>query len=251
MQVAIAAVHEAGAQSLDYFRARERLTIERKGLQDLVSEADREVEVTLRRRLRDAFPDDGVLGEEQGGELDAKLWVLDPIDGTANFLRGLPYWCVAVAFAVDGEPDLALTYDAVHDELFTAVRGEGAQRNGSPIHVSERTDPAESCLGLTFSFKASPGSYEALVGRLAAHRLDHRRLGSSALSLCHVADGRLDGLVCPGCNSWDVLGGLLLVTEAGGVATRYTDGATLLERRGVRGSNAGLAALVGEVAGVG
>jgi myo-inositol-1(or 4)-monophosphatase len=249
LAVATAAVREAGALTLAYFRDRERLVIERKGLQDLVSEADRAAEAVIRRHLAAAFPQDGILGEEEGGALAPALWVIDPIDGTANFLRGLPYWCVVLAFAVDQHPVLALTLDPVHDELFVARTGRGATRDGAPIGVARRAS-AEACVGLSYSFKGDARAYERLLAGLLEHRLDHRRMGSSALTLCHVADGRLDAMVCPSCNSWDVLAGLLLVQEAGGVASDYTEGATLLERRGVAASAPGIADAVGAVSGL-
>jgi myo-inositol-1(or 4)-monophosphatase len=246
MALATDAVRAAGRLALDYFIRREALAIERKGLQDLVSEADREVERVIRDRLGAAFPEDGILGEEHGGELHPHLWVIDPIDGTANFLRGLPYWCVVLAYAVDNEPVLALTYDAVHDELFAARRGRGATRNGVPIRVAGR-GPAEACVGLSYSFKTEAGAYERLIERLLAHRLDHRRMGSSALSLCHLADGRLDAAAAPSCNSWDVLAGLLLVQEAGGLVTPYARGSSLLERRAIAAASPEIAELVGEI----
>jgi myo-inositol-1(or 4)-monophosphatase len=244
MEVAVAAIREAGRTALDYYHAREELSIERKGLQDLVSRADREVETVIRDHLERAFPTDGILGEEHGGALADRLWVIDPIDGTANFLRGIPYWCVVLAFAERGRPQLALTFDPLHDELFLAQAGRGSTRNGRRIRVSPRTDPTDSCIGLSFSFKGAASTYIGLVEALLLEELDHRRLGSSALTLCHVADGRLDALLCPSCNSWDVLAGLLLVQEAGGVATDYIEGASLLDRRAVAASTAGLQGLI-------
>jgi myo-inositol-1(or 4)-monophosphatase len=241
---------EAGRLARAHFERRLELAIEAKGLQDLVSEADRAVEALIRRRLAERFPADGVLGEEEGGALAPALWVIDPIDGTANFLRGLPYWGTVVAFAVDGEAELGLTHDPVHDELFWARRGHGAFRDEVPIRVSDRP-PESACVGLSYSFKTPAGAYRDLVAGLLEARLDHRRMGSSALSLCHVADGRLEALACLSCNSWDVLAGLLLVAEAGGRATRYTaDGFTLLDRRAVLASAPQLEGLVSRASGL-
>jgi myo-inositol-1(or 4)-monophosphatase len=250
LAVAIDAVRAGGACALTHFRALDGLAVERKGLQDLVSAADREVEAVIRERLGRAFPEDGLLGEEEGGTLAEHLWVIDPIDGTANFLRGMPYWSVVLAFAVAGAPVIGITYDPVHDELFTSVRGRGARRNDLPIRVSGRTDPLEACVGLSYSFKTEAGAYERLIRDLLAARLDHRRMGSSALSLCHVADGRLDALVCLACNSWDVLAGLHLVQEAGGIATPYAEGASLLDRRAVAAATPGLEGLIAELTGL-
>jgi myo-inositol-1(or 4)-monophosphatase len=249
LEVGLGAIREAGPLAAQYFAARKELSIERKGIQDLVSIADREVEQVIRRHIGRAFPQDGIVGEEHGGELAQTLWIIDPIDGTANFLRGLPYWCVVLALAIDGEPYLSLTYDAVHDELFVARRGAGASCNGHPIQVLERS-PAEACVGLSYSFKDDPGVYERLLHGLRESGLDHRRMGSSALSLCHVADGRLDAMAASSCNSWDVIAGLLLVQEAGGYATDYTEACGLLERRPVAAATGSLRAPLERVTGL-
>lgn len=232
LAAAEAIVREAGGAALRHFRARENLAVEHKGPQDLVSIADRESEALIRARLAAAFPDDAVLGEEQGGVEADRLWVIDPIDGTANFLKGLPYWCVALAFVADGATRLALTYDPVHDELFVARQGRGARCGDRPARVARR-GPESACVGFSHNFKTPPEPYVAAMRQLLEAGLDHRRMGSAALTLAHVADGRLDGAIAFRTNAWDVLGGLLLVEEAGGVATPFLDGRPLLERRTV------------------
>jgi myo-inositol-1(or 4)-monophosphatase len=127
LEAAAALMREAGALARDYFARRDELAVEFKGTQDLVSAADREVEKLVRARLAALFPGDGVIGEEEGRKGDtASVWIVDPIDGTQNFLRGLPYWTVVLAYVRDGVCELGLTYDPVHDELFTARRGHGA-----------------------------------------------------------------------------------------------------------------------------
>jgi myo-inositol-1(or 4)-monophosphatase len=220
---ACAIVREAGQLARDYFSRRESLEIEFKGKQDVVSVADRAVEDVIRAQLARAFPDDDVIGEEGGYATDRggdRVWVIDPIDGTTNFLRGVPYWSVALAYAVGGRTELAVTYDPVHDELFSARRGGGASRNGRAIRVSQR-DPNRSAIGTAYSFRSSTESYLGLVDGMLRAGLDHRRLGSSALMLCHTADGRLDGTAMVYCHAWDVIGGLLLVEEAGGIASDF------------------------------
>jgi myo-inositol-1(or 4)-monophosphatase len=227
---ACAIVREAGQLAHDYFLRRESLEVEFKGRQDLVSVADRAVEDVIRGHLTRSFPDDDVIGEEGGYANDRggdRVWVIDPIDGTANFLRGVPYWSVALAYVVRGRTALAVTYDPVHDELFAAGRGHGATRNGHPIRVSGRTDAGKSAIGTAYAFKASMEAYLGLVDGLMRAGLDHRRLGSSALMLCHTADGRLDGVAMIYCQAWDVIGGLLLVEEAGGVASDFLSDAGL------------------------
>ncbi len=245
-------LHAAGKLALDFFQKRHELTIERKGRQDLVSLADQAVERAIRGELARTFPADAIIGEEDGASdnhLAARgVWVIDPIDGTSNFLRGMPYWCCVMAYWVDGVTEIGLTYDPVHDELFACRRGQGATRNGQPIRVSGR--PVEAaCVGLSFNFKQDARAYAAMIDRLNDAGLDHRRSGSTALHLAHVADGRLDACITRDCQSWDVLAGLALVAAAGGVASCYTKGATLLERRPVLAAAPQLEAAVVAAAG--
>jgi myo-inositol-1(or 4)-monophosphatase len=244
---------EAGKLAHDYFGRRAQLEIEHKGMQDLVSVADRAVEDLIRARLSSAFPEDDLLGEEGGGaerRPGAGLWVIDPIDGTANFLRGMPYWSVALAYLVDGKTTIGVTYDPVHDDLFWARRGAGAYRNERPMRVTDCEDPKEAVIGSTFTFKMKIDDYSTLLDKVLKANADHRRMGSTALMMCHVADGRLDGCATMYCNSWDVIGGLLLVEEAGGVASDFTDGATLTEPNKAFGCAPGLGELVSGMTGI-
>ena len=250
---ACAILREAGHLARDYFIRREQLAVEHKGMQDLVSIADREVEALIRTRLSAAFPDDGLLGEEHGGadgEAQGAFWVIDPIDGTANFLRGMPYWSVALAYLIDGRTEIGVTYDPVHDELFWARRGAGAFRNERAIRVSEQTDPKQAVLGSTYTFKMAVDDYVRLIEGILRAGADHRRMGSTALMMCHVADGRLDGCATLYCNSWDVIGGLLLVQEAGGAASDFLAGASLTEPNRAFGCAPGLTATVEALTGV-
>lgn len=245
-------LHAAGKLALDYFQRRDELVIEKKGRQDLVSIADKAVEEAIRGELSRTFPNDAIIGEE-GGASDAYadapgVWVLDPIDGTSNFLRGMPYWCCVMAYSVNGVTEIGLTYDPVHDELYASRRGHGATRNGRPIKVSGRP-VEEACVGLSFNFKQDGEAFAAMLGRLNGLGFDNRRSGSTALHLAHVADGRLDACITRDCQSWDVLAGLAIVAEAGGLATTYERGATLLERRAVIATAPHLLGAVEEAAG--
>jgi myo-inositol-1(or 4)-monophosphatase len=251
--VAAAAIREAGHFARRFFERRAELAIELKGAQDLVSIADREVEQLLRARLAAAFPEDGLIGEEgeAAGPAGAEgCWVIDPIDGTMNFLRGVPYWSVVVAFVVGGRTVIGLTYDPVHDELFAARRGGGAFRNGEPIRVSGTTDPGQAVIGHTFSFKTEVAPYVRTLANLLEAGVDHRRLGSTALMLCHVADGRLDGVVTLRASSWDVIAGLILVREAGGVTREFLDHAGLTEPGSAYACTPALAAVIEEASGL-
>jgi myo-inositol-1(or 4)-monophosphatase len=248
--VARGVVREAGKLAHDYFSRRAQLEVEHKGIQDLVSVADRAVEDLIRERLGRAFADDDLLGEEGGGaerRPGAGLWVIDPIDGTANFLRGMPYWSTALAYVVEDRVEIGVTYDPVHDELFSARRGGGAYRNEAPMRTSGATDPTRAVIGSTFTFKMSVERYLAILGGILRAGSDHRRMGSTALMMCHVADGRLDGCATGYCNSWDVIGGLLLVQEAGGAASDFVADHGLLEAGSALGCTPGLEQILQEV----
>lgn len=226
-------IREAGRLALDFFVNRAELAVEHKGQQDLVSKADRAVEELIRTELAARFPGDAVVGEEGGGQEVPTAWVLDPIDGTFNFLKGMPCWGVVAAFVVEGRTELGLTYDPVHDELFVARRGHGAFRNGAPITVSGNQTVETSCLALAYSFRQPRETYVRMVATALEQGFEHRRCGSSAVQLCWVADGRCDGFATLHCSSWDVIAGLLLVEEAGGRATDFVADYGLLGKGGV------------------
>src|SRR5690606_19557663 len=190
-----------------------------------------------------AFPEDDLLGEEGGASErrpGAGLWVIDPIDGTANFLRGMPYWSTALAYVIGERVEIGVTYDPVHDELFSARRGGGAWRNEAPIRVSGATDPKRAIIGSTFTFKMSIERYVTLLRGILGADSDHRRMGSTALMMCHVADGRLDGCATSHRTAWAVTGGLLLAEEAGGDASDYIAEHGLLQARSAHDRTTGL-----------
>ncbi|MCB1968930.1 MAG: inositol monophosphatase [Geminicoccaceae bacterium] len=238
----------AAALALDYFGRRDELEIEHKGKQDLVSIADKEVENLIRHELERLFPDDAILGEEGGGSDASRLWVIDPIDGTSNFLRGIPLWGVLLAYVVDGVTEIGITVLPCQNELYAARRGHGATCNGRPIRVSGHDRTEECCALISFSFKQPREQITEAVGRLYDLGVDQRRVGSSAVNLAWVADGRVDMVVLVSCNSWDCLPGLLLVEEAGGIATRYTaDGTSLVDRRPVAACTPAIVAEVSSI----
>ena len=243
-------IRQAGHLALDFFRDRGSLAIEHKGQQDLVSLADRAVEDLIRAELAARFPEDGILGEEGGGEDVPRTWVVDPIDGTFNFLKGIPLWGVAAAYVVEGRTMLGLTYDPVHDELFIARRGGGAFRNGQRIEVSGNRTVETSCLALAYSFRHPKATYVHLEEAALRQGFEHRRCDSTAVQLCWVADGRCDGLATLYCASWDVLAGLLLVEEAGGLATDFIAAHGLLGKGGVIACTPGLAPAIEELSGL-
>lgn len=225
LALALSAIREAGALARDHFRAPD-LQVEEKGVQDYVTFVDRAVEALLIARIQAAFPDDGFLGEEggrQGGAGEA-LWVIDPIDGTANFTRGLPLWCISVALMRGPEIELGLIFNPMTDELHQAVRGHGASCNGRAIRVSGVQRPEQARVSMGFSYRRSPTAHASGILRLLEARCEYSRLGSGALGMAYVADGRFDGYWEPHINAWDVLAGICLVREAGGWVSEFLAG---------------------------
>jgi myo-inositol-1(or 4)-monophosphatase len=212
---------EAGALAWRYFRREIAFTTQTKGPQDFVSAADHAVEALIRSRLAEAFPADTILGEEAGGALGAQAWFVDPIDGTINFVHGVRYWCVSIAFLVDGIRRIGVIYDPSHDELFSAIQGAGAFCNDAPIHVSSCTalDSALVCAG--YVPRQALDAHLQLKRRLHEAGAAVKDMGAGALMLAHVAAGRFDGYLEPHMHPWDALAGLLLVDAAGGRTRSY------------------------------
>jgi myo-inositol-1(or 4)-monophosphatase len=217
-----AIAHAAGALAKRHFKARPRtLQIAFKGEQDYVSATDAEVESLIRERLHAAFPQDSFYGEEGGGAFGQDAWVVDPIDGTANFMRGIPTFCVSMAFLRGGRCEIGIIYDPIHDELLAARRGGGASLNGEPMQVSGLADIREATIEAGWSTRLPPDAYTALVLALKEAGAGVRRGGSGALALAYVAAGRIDGYCELHMNAWDALAGLVLVEEAGGWASDF------------------------------
>jgi myo-inositol-1(or 4)-monophosphatase len=220
LAIALAAAQAAGALLLDRFNLP-ATGIERKSSStDMVSDADRDAESLIRRLIGDARPGDGVLGEEAGSAEGASglRWVVDPLDGTTNYLYRHPVWAVSVACEDADGARVGVVYQPCLGETFTAIRGRGAQLNQRPIAVSEMSDLGRSLIGTGFSYvpQVRTDQARALVEILPRVR-DVRRGGSAAIDLAWVACGRLDGYYELGTRHWDRAAGVLLVREAGGV----------------------------------
>lgn len=226
LRVAEATIREAGKLASEHFARRASLVIDRKGAQDLVSIADRECEALIVDRLSGAFPQDGVLGEEGASRgLDAPaVWVIDPIDGTYNFLTGVPFWCVSIGLVVRRESVLGLIYHPAADELFVATKGGGAFVNGTPMRVSGETDLTRARMGLGFSYRNPIERHVRTVDALLSAGCEYCRLGSGALGLAYTAAGRVDGYFESHLNAWDAAAGLCLVSEAGGFVNDFLAG---------------------------
>ncbi|MDE1961969.1 MAG: inositol monophosphatase [Xanthomonadaceae bacterium] len=219
INVAVRAARAAGNVILRYINRVEGLNVEEKSRHDYVSEVDRMAEAEIVKELRRAYPDHAILGEETGktGKSD-KVWIVDPLDGTHNYLRGFPHYCVSIGFMDHGDLVYGVIYDPLRDELFTASKGDGAFVNDRRMRVSKRETLAGTILCTGFP----PRQHQHLDAQLAITRAllrdadDIRRTGSAALDLAYVAAGRLDGYFEPGLQPWDMAAGCLLVREAGG-----------------------------------
>jgi len=235
--VAVQAAREAGHLLLDGFK--EEQDPETKGglSYDLVTIYDRRADEHIRRLIAQAFPDHGLVTEESGqvGNPDASLqWVVDPLDGTTNFAHGDPFWCVSIAL-LDGEelPLLGVVYDPGRHQLYSAIRGQGARRDGEPITVSAWDNLEQSLVHAINPYRPPPGWYEHLEG-LVAHGIRHH--GATALELAQVAAGQAEVIWGQGSHLWDVAAGILLVAEAGGRVTSY-DGGPWGQHNGLIASN--------------
>ena len=218
------AAERAGRALIRDFGEVEQLQVSRKGPADFVSAADMKAEQIVQRELSRARPEYGFLMEESGaieGSDGHHVWIVDPLDGTTNFLHGLPHFCVSIGLAKDNDPIAGVVYDPIKDELFWAERNEGAYLNNRRLRVSARNQLADAVLATGIPFRKHDGDpvnqkfmqqLEYVMGRLAGVR----RFGSAALDLAYVAAGRYDGYWENGLHPWDVAAGLLIVREAGG-----------------------------------
>jgi myo-inositol-1(or 4)-monophosphatase len=215
--VRAADIIKAGAARLS------EINVEVKGPSDFVSQVDRDAEAALSAVIRERHPKAGIMAEEGSPRAESRelLFVADPLDGTTNFLHGFPWYAVSIAALVDGKQEAAVVLNAATGELFTAVAGGGARRSGQPIHVSSTTDPSRALLGTGFPFKNREGiaPYMEILPRLMESTAGLRRAGSAALDLCDVACGRFDAFWEYRLAPWDVAAGILIIREAGGVAT--------------------------------
>jgi myo-inositol-1(or 4)-monophosphatase len=221
LELAERAAREAGGLLLERF-GHVRGVSTKSSPTDLVSDADRESEALILDVIRSARPDDGVLSEEGGREASRSgmRWIIDPLDGTVNYLFGLPIWAVSVALTDADGPVAGVVFDPNRSELFSAGRGAGATLNGSPIQVSERVDLSTAMIGTGFSYDADSRRVQAeRMPHLLPRVRDIRRAGSAALDLAWISCGRLDGFFEAPMKVWDRSAGELLVTEAGGVVT--------------------------------
>jgi myo-inositol-1(or 4)-monophosphatase len=213
---ALISVHATGFRRFD----------RKSGAIDLVTEVDRASEAAIRDVLGRHTPDIPILGEEGGGDLRSTCWVVDPLDGTTNFVHGFPMYAVSIGLVVGGVPTVGVVHDVPRDQVYAAERGRGATRDGSPIAVSPVADLAEAlCLtGFPYDRRERAAYYLAHVQKALERTQGIRRSGSAALDLCQVASGRIDVYWEMVLGPWDVAAGAVIVAEAGGRVTDVSGG---------------------------
>lgn len=243
LNIAIKAARSAGAiinrASLDL----DLLKINTKGPNDFVSEVDQAAEQAIIETLLTAYPGHGILAEESGRAHGARdsdyVWIIDPLDGTTNFLHGFPVYAVSIALAFRGQVQQAVVYDPTRNDMFYASKGRGAFLNDKRLRASKRTRLSDSLIGTGFPFRKGDNfkRYVQMFEEVMQHCAGLRRPGAAALDLCYVAAGYYDGFFETGLNPWDIAAGSLLITEAGGLIGNFTGEADYLYQREVVAGN--------------
>ena len=237
--IMVKAARAAGTILIRHMNRLDALNVVEKDRLDYASEVDGLAEAEIVRELKRSMPDCAILGEETGSSgRGRQTFVIDPLDGTSNYLRGLPHWCVSIALVENGEPQHGVVFDPLRNELFTASRGSGAVLNDKRIRVSERKDLAGAMLVTGFpprERERAPAQLEC-IRQLLRDAEDIRRTGSAALDLAYIACGRADGYFEAGVKPWDIAAGALLVREAGGRVTDFRGASTgPMDARGIAG----------------
>ncbi len=232
LNIAIRAARKAGDTISRAVDRTDRLKITVKDQNDFVSEIDKKAEAQIIDVIKKAYPDHAILAEESGSHSgDDYLWIIDPLDGTTNFIHGFPQFSVSIALQYKGRLEVAVIYDPMRHELFTATRGGGAQMNDRRIRVSGHRNLSGSLLGTGFPYKnfSRLDSYLGMLKSFISQTSGIRRPGSAALDLAYVAAGRLDGFWEMGLKPWDIAAGVLIVQEAGGLITDLNGGHDFME----------------------
>jgi myo-inositol-1(or 4)-monophosphatase len=243
LNIAVNAARQAGAVILRAFEHLDTIRIETKGRNDFVSEIDKKAEQTIISTLRRSFPDDAILAEESGvreaGEGNEYEWIIDPLDGTTNFLHGFPQFSISIARSHRGQLQHGLVFDPLRDEMFTASRGRGAQLNQTRLRVSKARELGQSLLGTGFPYRENDDvdGYLAMFKAMMTRTAGIRRPGSAALDLAYVAAGRLDGFWEANLQPWDMAAGCLLIREAGGLVGDFAGGENHLNSGNVIAAN--------------
>jgi myo-inositol-1(or 4)-monophosphatase len=240
LNIAVRAARSAGNVITRNMDRIDQLSVQTKDRNDFVSEVDRQAEHEIIHILRKAYPNHGILAEESGERKgDDYQWIIDPLDGTTNFLHGFPHFAVSIGLRHKGRLEQAVVYDPLQRELFTATRGSGAHLNDRRIRVSPRRELDGALLGTGFPFRTQQhlDPYLDMFRALFPHTAGIRRAGSAALDLAYVAAGRLDGFWEIGLSIWDMAAGVLLIQEAGGLSGDFIGGHDFLKHGNIVTAN--------------
>lgn len=229
LNIAVRAARKAGNLIAKSYETPDAVEASQKGSNDFVTNVDRDAEHLIIETIRKSYPQHTIISEECGellGEDHEIQWVIDPLDGTTNFIKRLPHFSVSIAVRIKGRTEVAVVYDPMRNELYTATRGQGAQLNGYRLRTSQAKDLNGTILATGFPFKVKhhAATYIKMVDKLFTQCADFRRTGSAALDLAYVAAGRVDGFFEIGLKPWDFAAGELLVREAGGLVTDFVGG---------------------------
>lgn len=241
LNVAVKAARRAGQIINRAALEIENLQVARKGQSDYVTQVDRAAEDAIKEILLDAYPNHGILAEESGStNADAEFqWIIDPLDGTTNFIHGFPQYAVSIGLSFRGQITQSVIYDPVHNDLFVASKGKGAMLNERRIRVSSRDKLDESLIGTGFPFRDFDRleTYVSMFKELTQKTAGLRRPGAASLDLAYVACGRLDGFFEMGLMPWDAAAGSLLITEAGGLIGNFQGDADYLFHENIIGAS--------------
>lgn len=229
LNIAVRAARSAGNVISRAFEQTDKLEVEAKGTNDFVTNVDKAAEQAIIEIIQKSYPDHSIVSEECGvitGKDEDFQWIIDPLDGTTNFVKGIPHFAVSIALKVKGKLDQAVVFDPIRGELFTASRGKGAQLNGFRIRTKQAKELSGGILATGFPFKKKQhlDNYMGMFKTLFMKTSDMRRAGSAALDLAYLAAGRVDGYFEMGLKPWDTAAGELLVIEAGGLVTDFIGG---------------------------
>ena len=239
---AIGIAQSGGEIACDYFARLNDLKILDKGIQDFVTEADQNVEVHIRKLIEEQFPDDGIVGEEHEPKTGTTgyRWVIDPIDGTSNFINGMPAWCVVIAVVHDDQTKIGVIHDPIHKETFAATVSQGATCNGASLNISTKAQFDRGSISTGYCNRSGKPAMLRVIDEVIRRDGVFHRNGSGALSLAYVAAGRLIGYIEEHMNAWDCLAGQLIISEAGGHIEKQSADA-MIDRGGrVVAGNAGV-----------
>lgn len=238
--IAIRAARLAGSIQMRYLNRLDTIKVAEKATNDYISEVDQACEQVIIETIRKAYPSHAILAEESGQSgKDDYEWIIDPLDGTTNYLHGFPQFAISIALTYRGKLESAVVYDPLRDEMFTADRGNGAQLNDRRLRVSDRKslDGALLGTGIPYNDQRYIDAYLDMMKEFAKKTAGIRRPGSAALDFCYVAAGRIDGFWELGLNVWDFAAGALIIQEAGGVVTDISGGTKYLETGNVIAGN--------------